>query len=91
MELITFYLYMSSLPTLSTWHTTILKNEFTTDSHVKDIEAYMSLKKQLFTDLETEVHDKTLPIDTPKRVSQTLHRGNQSDKVVWGICLVCLN
>ena len=59
--LIAFYLYMSSLPTLSTWHTTLLKNEFTTDSHVKDIEAYMALEKRLFAELETEVYDKTLP------------------------------
>ena len=36
-------LYMNSLPSLSTWHTTILENEFTTDSDVKDFDAYLAL------------------------------------------------
>ena len=40
--LIGFYVYMSSLPTLSTWHTTILENEYTTESKVKNISEYMT-------------------------------------------------
>jgi len=59
--LIAFYLYMSSLPTLSTWHTTLLKNEFTTHSKVKDIKGYMALEKRLFDELETKVYEKPLP------------------------------
>jgi hypothetical protein len=49
--LIGFYLYMSSLPTLSTWHTTLLKNEFTTHSKIKNISEYMALEEKLFNPL----------------------------------------
>ncbi len=59
--IIAFSLYMRSLPSLSTWHTTVLKNEFTTESKVKNIDEYMALEKRLFTELETKVYDKTLP------------------------------
>jgi len=59
--LIAFYLYMGSLPTLSTWHTTLLKNEYTAHSKVKNIEAYMALEEKLFAELQTEVYDKTIP------------------------------
>jgi len=40
--LIGFYVYMRSLPALSTWHTTILENEYTTESKVKNISEYMT-------------------------------------------------
>jgi len=59
--LIGFYLYMSSLPTLSTWHTTLLKNEFTIHSKVKNISEYMDLEEKLFDELAIEVYNKTLP------------------------------
>jgi len=59
--LLAFYLYMSSLPTLSTWHTTLLKHEYTSHSKVKNIDEYMALEKKLFAELQTEVYDKTLP------------------------------
>ena len=56
--LIAFYLYMNSLPTLSTWHTTILKNEFTTRSHVDTLEKYIALEEKLFDELENKIYDK---------------------------------
>ena len=59
--LIGFYVYMSSLPTLSTWHTTILENEYTTDSKIKNISEYMTMEDTLFDELQKKVYDKVLP------------------------------
>ena len=53
--------YFKSLPSLSTWHTTILQNEFTTDSDVKDFDAYIALEKRLFDELDSEIYEKVLP------------------------------
>lgn len=55
-----FLLYVESLPSLSTWHTTILKNEFTTESSVKDFNSYMALEDRLFKELDSEIFDKVL-------------------------------
>ena len=49
--LIGFAFYMKSLPSLFTWHTTILQNEFTIHSDVKDFDGYIALEKQLFQEL----------------------------------------
>ena len=56
-----FTLYMRSLPTLNTWHTTLLKNEFTTSSKIHDLKGYMALENKLFGELQTKVYDKILP------------------------------
>ena len=58
-----FTLYMNSLPSLSTWHTTILQNEFTADSDVKDFDAYLDLEKRLFHELDSEIYAKVLPTE----------------------------
>jgi hypothetical protein len=58
--IIVFVLYFKSLPSLSTWHTTILQNEFTDDSDVKDFDAYIALEDRLFDELDSEVYDKVL-------------------------------
>jgi len=58
-----FILYMKSLPSLSTWHTTILQNEFTTKSSVKDFDAYIALEDQLFEELDSKIYDKVLPCE----------------------------
>ena len=55
-----FVLYFKSLPSLSTWHTTILQNEFTANSDVKDFDAYIALEDRLFDELDSEVYDKVL-------------------------------
>lgn len=55
-----FLLYVESLPSLSTWHTTILQNEFTTESSVKDFNSYMALEDRLFKELDSEIFDKVL-------------------------------
>ncbi len=61
---IVFVLYMKSLPSLSTWHTTILQHEFSTKltmkNTVKDFDAYIALEKQLFDELDSEVYEKVL-------------------------------
>lgn len=55
-----FLLYMKSLPSLSTWHTTILQNEFTAKSSVKDFDGYMTLEDRLFKELDSEIFEKVL-------------------------------
>ena len=50
-------LYIRSLPALDIWHTTVLKNEFTADSNVKDFQAYLSLEERLFNALDQEIID----------------------------------
>jgi len=57
---------MNSLPSLSTWHTTILKNEFTAKSNVEDFDAYMALEDKLFKELDTEIYDKVLESEKNK-------------------------
>jgi alpha-beta hydrolase superfamily lysophospholipase len=56
-----FILYMKSLPSLSTWHTTILQNEFTANSSIKDFDAYIALEDRLFKELDSKIYDKVLP------------------------------
>ena len=56
-----FILYMRSLPSLATWHTTILENEFTEYSNVKDFDDYLALEKRLYAELDHEVNDNILP------------------------------
>jgi len=58
--IVAFILYMKSLPSLSTWHSTVLENEFTTHSNVEDFDAYVALEKRLFQELDSEVYDKVL-------------------------------
>ena len=57
---VAFMLYMKSLPSLSTWHITVLKNEFTTHSKVEDFDSYMALENKLFKELASEIVDKLL-------------------------------
>jgi len=57
--IIAFALYMRSLPALDIWHTTLLQNEFTADSDVKDFDAYVALEKRLFDELDRKIYDKT--------------------------------
>jgi len=54
------------MPSLNTWHTTILENEFTTESNVKDFEDYIALEEKLFKELDTEVYDKVLESEKNK-------------------------
>ncbi|PHS39133.1 MAG: alpha/beta hydrolase [Sulfurovum sp.] len=56
--IIAFIFYMKSLPALNIWHTTILQNEFHTDSDVKDFDSYVALEKRLFDELDREIYDK---------------------------------
>lgn len=53
-----FFVYMNSLPTLSTWHTTMLKNEYTTKSNVKTFKEYLALEDKLFKELDSQIYDK---------------------------------
>jgi len=76
-----FLLYMRSLPSLSTWHTTILDTEFTQYSKVKDFDDYLDLEKRLFAELDREVYDKVLP-DEKNRIHRYT-RNSLSDPKRW--------
>ena len=78
---IAFALYMRSLPSLSTWHTTILQNEFNADSKVKDFDAYIALEDRLFSELDSEVYDKVLPEENNRLYRYT--RDSISDPKRW--------
>lgn len=78
---IVFTLYMNSLPSLSTWHTTILQNEFHTQSNVKDFDAYIALEKKLFKELDREIYDKVPDIEKNRINRYT--RNSISDPKRW--------
>lgn len=72
---------MRSLPSLSTWHTTILENEFTKHSKVKYFDDYIALEKRLFSELEREVYQKVKPYETNR--IQRYTRNSISDPIRW--------
>ncbi|MEE8588127.1 MAG: alpha/beta fold hydrolase [Sulfurimonadaceae bacterium] len=74
-------LYMNSLPSLSTWHTTILQNEFTTDSDVKDFDEYLALEERLFNELDSEIYAKILP--TEQNPINRYTKGSLSNPKRW--------
>ena len=76
-----FLLYMQSLPSLSTWHTTKLENEFTQYSKVKDFNEYLVLEKRLFNEMDREIYDKVLPNE--KNRIQRYTRNSVSDPIHW--------
>ena len=76
-----FTLYMKSLPSLSTWHSTVLKNEFTTNSKVKDFDAYVALEKKLFQELDSEVYAKVLK--TEQNAVNRYTKNSFSDPKRW--------
>ena len=80
-------LYIKSLPALDIWHTTVLENEFTLDSDVKDFDEYVKLEERLFEELDREIiaklpKDKQSPMNrytknslsNPKRWKQKWNR-----------------
>ena len=78
---IVFTLYMNSLPSLSTWHTTILKNEFNVESNVEDFDAYIALEEKLFKELDTDIYDKVL--ESEKNRINRYTRNSVSDPKRW--------
>lgn len=66
---VAFILYMQSLPSLSIWHTTVLKNEFTRHSNIEDFDSYVALENRLFQELDSEVYDKV-----PKAEQNSINR-----------------
>ena len=79
--IVVFILYMKSLPELAVWHTTILKNEFNTDSDVKDFDDYVALEKRLFDELDREIYDKT--VSNNDRSINRYIRNSFSDPKRW--------
>jgi len=76
-----FLLYMESLPSLSTWHTTILQNEFTTESSAKDFDTYIALEDRLFKELDSEILEKVL--STEKSRISRYTKNSFSDPKRW--------
>ena len=62
-------LYIRSLPALDIWHTTILENEFTVESDVKDFHAYQALEEKLFLELDQKII-ATLPKEQQSQVNR---------------------
>lgn len=83
LAVIAFTLYMRSLPPLSTWHTTLLDNEFTVDSNVKDFEDYVDLETKLFNELDSEVYEKVL--QSEKNQVNRYTKNSLSDPKRWKI------
>lgn len=79
--IIVFILYMNSLPSLNTWHTTLLQNEFNTKSNVKDFDAYVALETELFDELDTEIYNK-VPDKEKKRINRYT-RDSLADPKRW--------
>ena len=76
-----FMLYMKSLPSLSTWHTTVLENKFTTHSKVEDFDSYIALENRLFQELDSEVVDKVLK--TEQNAVNRYTKNSFSDPKRW--------
>ena len=74
-------LYIKSLPTLDMWHTTVLKNEFTVDSNVKNFKDYLALEEKLFAELDQEIIAK-LPQEKQSRINRYT-KNSLSDPKRW--------
>ncbi len=72
---------MRSLPELAVWHTTILENEFNTDSNVKDFDDYLALENRLFDELDREIYDKTVS-NNDRNINRYI-RNSFSDPKRW--------
>ena len=74
-------LYIRSLPALDIWHTTLLENEFTVDSDVKDFKGYLALEERLFAELDREVIAK-LPKEKQSKINRYT-KNSLSDPKRW--------
>lgn len=74
-------LYIHSLPSLSTWHTTVLKNEFTADSGINDFKAYLALEDRLFRELDHKIYARLSPAE--KSPINRYTEGSLSDPKRW--------
>ncbi len=74
-------LYMHSLPALSIWHTTTLKNDFTRNSNVKTFSDYLKMEDTLFRELDAKIYDK-IPSKEKNRINRYT-RGAYADPERW--------
>ena len=68
-------------PDLSVWHTTVLDEEFSADSAVKNFDEYLELETRLFAQLEQEIYRKIESKD--QRAYNRYHRGSLADPGRW--------
>ena len=79
--IIAFTMYINSLPSLSLWHTTLLQNEFTSKSGIKNFDEYVALEDKLFEELDSEIYE-TLS-DLEKNRINRYTRNSVSDPKRW--------
>ena len=80
-SIVGFTLYMQSLPRLSTWHTKILQNEFSSVSNIKNFNEYIALEENLFQELDKEIYDKIL--ESEKSQINRYTKNSISDPKRW--------
>ena len=67
--IIGFILYMNNKPDLESWHTVILKKEFTTQSGLQNFDEYRSLEEELFSEMNQRIINK-LPENKKSRINR---------------------
>ncbi len=72
---------LNSRPDLSVWHTTVLNQEFSADSGLKNFGEYLELEKRLFEQLDQLVYQKIEAKD--RSAINRYHRGSLSDPDRW--------
>ena len=72
---------LNSRTDLSVWHKTILDEEFSADSGLKNFGEYLALEERLFEQLDQQVYQKIEPED--RRAINRYYRGSFSDPDRW--------
>ena len=72
---------LNSRPDLSVWHTTVLDQEFSADSGLKNFREYLELEDRLFEQLDQEIYQKIERND--KRAINRYLRDSLSDPGRW--------
>jgi len=72
---------LNSRPDLKVWHTTVLDQEFTADSDVKNFAQYLELEDRLFEQLEQQIYQKIDVAD--QSPINRYFKGSYSDPGRW--------
>jgi alpha-beta hydrolase superfamily lysophospholipase len=72
---------LNNRPDLSVWHTTVLDQEFSVDSNLKNFAQYLELGKRLFEQLDQEIYQKIDSKD--QRAYNRYHQGSLADPGRW--------
>ena len=72
---------LESRPDLSVWHQTVLDQEFSADSELKNFDEYLELEERLFEQLDQQIYQK-IPAHEKTAINR-YHRGSLSDPDRW--------